>query len=220
MREAITREADRHEEYGEAEWAMASDDVALLRAVADDLTPDNDARRFSNLVDWRPRIRNFKWGEDGYDVELARSQNEALEVVLALGADALAALTVEVKTPDVIGHMLSTMIEAPEEAILAWLSSQEQNLRRAALAFASDKINVEGFSWLRDTLEPCTERGVTTGNTHGGRALREAILDRNCHLRKGLKPRIGSGPNIGTSPSRSEQKLLACSSIMIAPGKP
>ncbi|WP_248763906.1 helix-turn-helix domain-containing protein [Pseudarthrobacter sp. SSS035] len=152
MWEALTGEADNHEEYADAEWAMPADDVALLRSVADDIKPAQDARRFSNLFDWRPRIPNFKWGEEGYDVELARLRNEALEEVLALGADALAALTVEVKTPHDIGRMLSTRSDAPEDAILGWLSSQEQNLRQAALTLASDKINIEGFSWLNAAL--------------------------------------------------------------------
>jgi hypothetical protein len=152
MWEALTGEADKHEEYADAEWAMPADDVALLRSVADDLTPAQDARRFSNLFDWRAHIPNLKWGEEGYDVELARLQHEALEEVLALGVGALAALTVEVKTPHVIGRMLSTRNDAPEQAILGWLSSEEQNLRNAALTFASDKINVEGFSWLSAAL--------------------------------------------------------------------
>ncbi|UKA55460.1 helix-turn-helix domain-containing protein [Arthrobacter sp. FW305-BF8] len=152
MWEALTGEADKHEEYAEAEWAMSADDVTLLRAVADDLTPDRDARRFSNLFDWRPRIPNYKWGEEGYDVELARLRNEALEEVLTLGAGALAALTLEVKTPHIIGRMLSARDDAPEEAILAWLSTQDENLRHAALTFASDKINLEGFSWVKSAL--------------------------------------------------------------------
>ncbi|MCU6480461.1 helix-turn-helix domain-containing protein [Arthrobacter sp. A2-55] len=152
MWEALTGEADKHEEYADAEWAMPSDDVALLRAVAEDLTPAQDARRFSSLFDWRAHIPNLKWGEEGYNVELAHLQHEALEEVLALGVDALAALTVEVKTPHVIGHMLSSRQDAPESAILGWLSSGEQNLRHAALIFASDSINGEGFSWLSTAL--------------------------------------------------------------------
>ncbi|BCW73656.1 helix-turn-helix domain-containing protein [Arthrobacter sp. NicSoilB8] len=152
MWEALIGEADKHEEYAEAEWAMSTDDVTLLRAVADDLTPDQDARRFSNLFDWRPRFPNYKWGEEGYDVELARLQDEALDEVLTLGAEALKALTLEVKTPHIIGRMLSAKGDALEEAILGWLSTKEENLRHAALTFASNKINLEGFSWVKAAL--------------------------------------------------------------------
>lgn len=152
MWEALNSEADKHEEYAEAEWAMSTDDVALLRAVADDLTPDHDARRFSNLFDWRPRIPNYKWGEEGYDVELARLQNQALEEVLTLGPEALATLTLDVKTPHIIGRFLAARRDVPEQAILGWISRQEENLRHAALTFAGDKIHVEGFSWVKAAL--------------------------------------------------------------------
>lgn len=150
--EALTGEADNHEEYADAEWAIPADDVALLRSVAHDLAPSQDARRFANLFDWRAHIPNLKWGEEGYDVELARLQGEALDEVLALGADSLAALTVEVKTPHVVGRMLSARSDAPEQAILGWLGSEDQNLRNAALTFASDKIHIEGISWLTTAL--------------------------------------------------------------------
>tara|TARA_R110002124_G_scaffold126756_1_gene286407 strand:+ start:373 stop:4335 length:3963 start_codon:yes stop_codon:yes gene_type:complete len=149
---ALTNEADNHEEYADAEWAMPADDVALLRSVADDLAPSQDARQFANLFDWRVHIPNLKRGEEGYDVELDRLQNEALDDVLALGVDSLAALIIEVKTPHVVGRMLSARSDAPEQAILCWLSSEEQNLRSAALTFASDKIHIEGISWLTTAL--------------------------------------------------------------------
>lgn len=152
MWEALTAEADKHEEYAETEWAMPAEDVALLRAVADGLTPGQDARRFSNLFDYRPHLPNVKWDEDGYDLELARLQNDALQNVLAKGADALTALTLEAKTSFVIGRMLATRTDAPEGTILSWLGTQDQNLRYAALTFASEKINAEGFSWVEATL--------------------------------------------------------------------
>lgn len=158
--ESLTGEADKHEEYADAEWAMPPDAVAVLRAMADDLTPDQDARQYASLFDWRPRIPNHKWGEEGYDAELARLQNEALEEVLAIGDDALAALIVEVKTPHVIGRMLSARGDAPERTILGWLNSQEQNLKHAALIFAGEKIAVAGFSWVKAALvSPVLEDG-------------------------------------------------------------
>ncbi len=151
--ESLAREADKHEEYAHAEWAMSAEDVTVVRALAEALTPDEDARRFSNLFDWRPRIRNYKWGKEGYDAELARLRNEALEEVLKLGADALASLTLDAKNPQILGRMLSERADAPEDAILGWLSSQEQNPRQAALVFARERIAKEGFSWLKMALD-------------------------------------------------------------------
>lgn len=150
---ALVGEADKHEEYAHAEWAMPADDVTVLRALAEALTPTHDARRFSSLFDWRPRIPNYKWGEEGYDVELSRLRNEAVKEVLTLGADALASLTLDVKNPQVLGRLLSARDDTPEAAVLSWLSSEEQNLRHAALVFAGERVITEGFSWLKMALD-------------------------------------------------------------------
>lgn len=150
--EVLSSEADRHEEYADAAWAMPADDVKLFRSTADDLAPAQDARRFSNLFDWRAHVPNLKRGDEGYDAELGRMQREALDEVLSLGVDALETLTLDVKTPHVIGHLLATKADAPEQEVLAWLSSEEQNLRHAALTFAGTKLNAEGIAWLKAAL--------------------------------------------------------------------
>lgn len=150
--EVLTREADNHEEYADAGWALSPDDVALLRSIADDLKPTQDARRFANRFDWRVHIPNLKWGEEGYSAELARLQSEALDAIVDQGADALTSLTAEVKAPHVIGRMLAGRNDTPEPVILGWFSSEEQSLRQAALTYAGDKINVEGISWLSAAL--------------------------------------------------------------------
>lgn len=163
--EMLTREAEKHEEYTEAEWAMTADDVALLRRIADDLAPAQDARRFANLFDWRVHIPHVKWGEEGYDDELARLQREALDTVLGLEIDALSALIVEAKTPHVIGHMLATRSDAPESMILSWFSSEEQNLREAAFTFARIKIKGEGLPWLSAALASPELGGTSSQET-------------------------------------------------------
>ncbi|MGH3950330.1 MAG: hypothetical protein ACRDSE_14590, partial [Pseudonocardiaceae bacterium] len=151
--EVLSAEADRHEEYADAEWAMPADDVALFRSIADDLKPAKDARRLSTLFDWRARVPGFKRGEEGFDAELKRLQQEALDEVLSLGLSALETLIVDVKTPHAIGYLLATKDDAPEQEILTWLNSDESNLRQAALTFASSKINADGIDWLKAKLD-------------------------------------------------------------------
>ena len=150
--ESLTSEADRHEEYAHTEWAMPPDDVALLRSVADDLAPDQDPRRFSNLFDWRAHVPNLKRGEEGYAEELARLQSEALDQVLAQEAGALKALVLDVKTPHRIGHLLAQNPGTPERELLGWLALEEPNLRQAVLTFAAMKIDAEGVAWLKAAL--------------------------------------------------------------------
>jgi len=150
--ETLSSEADRHEEYADATWAMPADDVAAFRSLADAIAPAQDGRRYSSLFDWRAHVPNLKLGDEGYDVELARLQRQALTDVLALGPDALRSLTIDVKTPHVIGYLLGTTADFDDQEILEWLNSTEPNLRQAALAFVSSKINTGGTAWLKSVL--------------------------------------------------------------------
>lgn len=150
--ESLTSEADRHEEYAHTKWAMPADDVALLRAVADDLAPDQDPRRFSSLFDWRAHVPNLKRGDEGFADELARLQSEALDQVLEQGADALKTLVLDVKMPHSIGHLLAQKQNAPEQELLSWLATEEPNLRQAVLTFAAMKIDAGGIAWLEAAL--------------------------------------------------------------------
>jgi excisionase family DNA binding protein len=150
--ESLTSEADRHEEYAHTKWAMPADDIALLRSVADDIAPDQDPRRFSNLFDWRAHVPNLKRADEGYAEELTRLQSEALDQVIAQGADALKALVLDVKTPHSIGHLLAQKQDAPELELLSWLGTAEPNLRQAVLTFAAMKIGAAGIAWLEAAL--------------------------------------------------------------------
>lgn len=150
--EMISGEADRHEEYSDAVWAMTADNVAAFRALAVAIAPIRDGRRYSRLFGWRAHVPNLKRDDDGYGVELTRLQRQALTDVLALGQDALRSLTIDVEMPRVIGYLLGTTTDAPDQEILGWLNSAEANLQQAALAFVSAKINMEGMSWLNCVL--------------------------------------------------------------------
>lgn len=150
--ESLTSEADRHEEFAHTKWAMHAEDVALLRSLADELAPDRDPRRFSNLFDWRAHVPNFKRGDEGYAEELARLQSEALDQVLEQEAGALKSLVLDVKTPHLIGRLLARKRNTPEQELLGWLGGEEPNLRQAALEFAAVKIATEGMAWLKAAL--------------------------------------------------------------------
>ncbi|WP_435299721.1 helix-turn-helix domain-containing protein [Timonella sp. A28] len=147
--ETLNSEANRHEEYSYAEWAMPAEDVVMFRELAEALTPAQDGRRFSSLFDWHPHIPNLKLGDEGYDVELARLQREALDHVLTLESDALRSLTINVKTPHTVGRLLADTANAPDQEILGWLSSSEPNLNQAALNYVNKKIHEGGMEWLK-----------------------------------------------------------------------
>jgi excisionase family DNA binding protein len=149
---ALTIEADRHEDYAQADWAMSSADVALLRSIAEGIAPSEDPRRFSSLFGWRARVSNLNRGDVGYDEALVRLQNEAIDHVLAQGAEAVQSLVRDVEVPDTVGRLLAQKPTAPDQEILAWLDSDDLNLRTVALTFANRKIDEWGIKWLQSAL--------------------------------------------------------------------
>lgn len=150
--EALTSEADRHEEYSSSEWAMPAPDVALYRDLASKITPESDARQYSNLFDWRARVSGLKLGDEGYNDQLARLQREGLSDVMLLGWDKVRSLVLDVKTPHVVGRLLAERDDFPEDEIFDWLGSGETNLVQAALSFSYNRIEAHGFSWLTSAL--------------------------------------------------------------------
>ncbi|NUU32941.1 helix-turn-helix domain-containing protein [Arthrobacter sp. C9C5] len=150
--EALTAEADRHDEFSQAEWTLAPHEIAEFRAIAFHLEPTKDPRRFSFVFSFTPRIENFKRNDPGYATEIERLRVEALRETLAAGNEALEALITDVQMPHAIGHMMAAMAGVAEQHVLGWLDSDNPNLRLAASAFASTSIEQNGIPWLKSIL--------------------------------------------------------------------
>jgi len=148
---ATVDEADKHEEYSDADWAMGFEDVARLREIAENLKPGPDPRRFARLFDWRIKVPGLKLGDPGFHEKVERLRIEAVDEVLASGPNALTSLVLEAKAPHTVG-VLAAHVEAPESEILGWLSTDEPNLRQAASAFVQVKIIDTGFEWAASKL--------------------------------------------------------------------
>ncbi|MDL9978753.1 helix-turn-helix domain-containing protein [Microbacterium candidum] len=143
--ESLTAEADRHEEYSDADWAMPAEDVALYRDVAAELAPTTDPRRYSKLFSWRGVVPGKKRGDEGFDEDLLALQRAAVTEVLAEGMAAIEELVLDVDTPTVVGLRLAELPSVGDDAILRWLSSSESKLREAALSFVSYRLqNIGG----------------------------------------------------------------------------
>ena len=150
--EALTAEADRHDEFPQAEWTLAANEIEEFRAIALDLEPTRDPRRFSSVFGFTPRIENFKHNDPGYTQEVERLRVEALREILAAGIGALESLITDVQMPHAIGHTIAGIDGVPEQHVLGWLDSENQNLRLAALSFAGTSIEQNGIVWLKSVL--------------------------------------------------------------------
>jgi hypothetical protein len=150
---ALQSEIDSHAEFSDADWAVPTEELETWRTIAAAVEPDTDPRRYVNLFDWRTRIGQLKHGDEGFEQELYRRQREAVEEVSIQGIDALRTLTIDVKIPWRIGTLVAETGDTSfDRAILSWLDTDEQNLRQAALALASNRIGQHGLNWLRAAL--------------------------------------------------------------------
>lgn len=142
--ESLTAEADRHEKYPDADWAMSAEDVAAYREVAAELAPTTDPRRYSKLFSWRAVVHGKKRGDEGYDDELLTLQRSAITEVLAHGMAAAEELVLDVDLPMVVGRRLAEVPSVSDGSVLRWLSSDESNLRQAAMDFVNYRVENEG----------------------------------------------------------------------------
>jgi excisionase family DNA binding protein len=149
---ALIEEVRRHEEFSDAEWAMPASEINALRHIVSELAPGEDPRQFASFFDWRASVPGFRLGDDGYDAELRRLQERAIEAAISMGAKGLTSLTLEAKTPFVIGELLAGLRDFDNHEILGWLASDESNLRQASRAYAIEELRTHGIGWLHRTL--------------------------------------------------------------------
>jgi transposase-like protein len=150
--EALIKEADKHEQFSEAPWAMSGNEVFTLRSIASGLESTGDARRFSLLFDWTPRVPGLTRGDPKYAETVDELRTTALQEVLNSGAKALDLLVLDVEMPHAIGFLLAALEDTPEQHVLEWLGSTQEKLRSAAMSFAGAKIARDGIEWLNTVL--------------------------------------------------------------------
>jgi hypothetical protein len=128
--------------------AMPAEELDRMRAIAASVEPGGDPRRHARLFDWR------KWGQArAGDQRLRERQRAAVADVMANGIDELRLLTLEVKIPWEVGTLAAGHSDAGlDPAILAWLDSEEGNLRQAAIAFSRARLRQLGMDWLWSLL--------------------------------------------------------------------
>ncbi len=151
--EALRAEVDRHRQFKDAVWAMDEATVDRLERVADLVKPTSGTERFAYLFEWHVDLPDsdqldFRAREE----RLTRHRNEAVREALATGSMAdLEALARRVKVPGQLGWAIGDVApDSMEPALVAWLESDEPNLRDAALAWLRCKLAdpTSGPDWL------------------------------------------------------------------------
>ncbi|MGH3301319.1 MAG: helix-turn-helix domain-containing protein [Streptosporangiaceae bacterium] len=153
--ERLHREASQHERFAAADWALASDPLSRLRAIADRLEPATGAQKYGYLFDWRPNLLGIDpLDHDTYEVRLLELRTQAVKDVIEIGSiDGLRRLAQRSPVPQHLGWVAGGVV--PEELtpeLLAWLDSEDSKLRDAASSWARRKLAGPGVEWLRHAL--------------------------------------------------------------------
>lgn len=149
----------RHEEFSASDWALHSDELTKLRAMADVVASNSDPRRYIGLFEWRARYQGMKYGDEGFDEALSSAQTAALADVASTGIDALRSLALAVKNTQALGWQLAVIPDAAlfDQQLIEWLESPEDELRGAGRAFVQNRILNQGWSWL-ESVYPIASR--------------------------------------------------------------
>lgn len=144
----IEKEILQHREFSSSEWAMPEEHVKRLEAIAAAIEPADEPERFVSAFGWRTPIPGMSRSTEEYRVERDRLQREAVEVILPQGIDALTRLALAVEDARALGTVLGARTDAPDDKLLDWLDSDQQNLAQVALAFVGRRITENGPSAL------------------------------------------------------------------------
>lgn len=151
--QSIRDMVDRHEVFPDEDWSLPDEELDMWRGLASAIEPESDPRRYLDLFNWRTHVGQLKHGDKGFEEELRRRQREAVAVVSKQGIDALKTLAKDVQAPEQLGDVLAEATDgALDRGVISWLETEAPNLRRVALAHASQRITKHGLNWVREAI--------------------------------------------------------------------
>jgi len=163
--ESVRQLIDRHRRYASADWALGAAILDRLEALATQLEPTDDPKRFAYLFAWRPDIPELvEHPRSDYmarAAELAELQRAAIAEVLT-DEDPLRTLTALVDrapVPRHVGFTLAKFDQVSADALLGWFGAERPALQEAAQAWLQHKLALDGPEVLRDLLARCELTG-------------------------------------------------------------
>ena len=158
LRATIRTELHRHRSYPDADWAMPSDDVELLSAIYDKLTPTDPVAANAWLF-------NSDWPDlpDGermdYEEQRKRAEAAQQETVVAIyesgGLDAIERLLDAVNYPHIVSEAVASRIDADDifPMALECLMSDSPNRQTFAMNFLNRICRESGWAVLDKALD-------------------------------------------------------------------
>lgn len=152
--EALRAEVDRHRQFKDAAWALDEATVARLERIANIVKPTGGAERFAYLFDWHVDLPDIdRLDFRAREERLWQLRDEAVSETLTTGSiRALEALARRVKVPAQLGWAIGDVApDTLELDLVAWLGSEEPNLRQVAMAWLRRNLDdaADGLDWFR-----------------------------------------------------------------------
>jgi len=152
---ALTQQIDHQQHYADATWAMTDQEIAHMREIAQALEDPSDPRRYSYLFQWEwdILIDGRRYNDDGFDESADRARRDAIKNVAEIGIDAVRSLVKDVERPDLVGAYLAITGSLEDASVVGWIDEESGALQRAAACYARNRLDIDGFAWLKNTLD-------------------------------------------------------------------
>lgn len=152
---ALTQQIDHQQHYADANWAMTDQELEQMREIARSLEDPSDPRRYSPLFryDAYIAVNGLRRTDDGFKQDLDRARCQAIEGVVGVGIGAVRILIEDVERPDLVGAYLAMTDSLDHASVVGWIDEEPEALRRAAACYARNRLDVDGFAWLKKMLE-------------------------------------------------------------------
>ena len=148
----LTEFASEHRCFSDAKWALSSDTISKIEAVAAKLAPKNPLnlhRRLFTGRDFDLYEENDNWEEQQQKLEERREL--AINDILAYGGmDAIIQFAEAVESPSHVGHSLGVIAEAEiDERILpALLETNNKKLAQFTSGYVWSRQYSNGWAWV------------------------------------------------------------------------
>lgn len=151
---ALTQQIDHQQHYADATWAMTDQEIAHMREIAQALEDPSDPRRYSYLFqwEWNILIDGRRYNDDGFDESADRARRDAIKNVAEIGIDAVRSLVKDVERPDLVGAYLAITGSLDDASVVGWIDEESGALQRAAAFYARNRLDIDGFAWLKKIL--------------------------------------------------------------------
>ena len=152
----LTKFTFRHRRFSKAKWALNSDLLSTIEAVADKLAPSNPLNLYQYLFSYRDLDlyeENGNWEEQRK--KLNERRKKAISEILNIdGINSVIELAEAVNSPRDVGYSLGCIADAEMDKVLlpAYLETENKKLSDFVSAYIWSRRYTNGWSWA-DTLD-------------------------------------------------------------------